>query len=176
MRVLVWVWEYPEGMDPFTPILLWNASILFTPIFAESIYFDTRSCRLGARPAVRGRSLLPTPFDPLHLPATVGQPTSHSRRATIINRTAQVITFTTFNNFDYSWSGRNKAWIPLTKEDRLRERNPADFCSTKKTTLIGMKASSLQLDDEDDEADESYNPSDDGNDEADTATVQMDAF
>lgn len=51
--------------------------------------------------------------------------------------------------------------IPPSEEDLLKERNLASFCSIKKTTKTGIGASSSQLDDEDEEADESYNPSDD---------------
>ncbi|KAI5650300.1 hypothetical protein M9H77_36305 [Catharanthus roseus] len=73
---------------------------------------------------------------------------------------------------------RNKVWIPTSEKDRLRDRNPFDFRSIKKTTQTGMGASSSQLlEDDDNEADESYNPSDDKDYEADAqTTVSIDTF
>ncbi|KAI5682511.1 hypothetical protein M9H77_03739 [Catharanthus roseus] len=52
-------------------------------------------------------------------------------------------------------SGREEqSVIPKSEEDRLRERNPSSFPSIKKTTQIGMGAN------------ESYNPSNDEDDES----------
>ncbi|KAI5681035.1 hypothetical protein M9H77_02262 [Catharanthus roseus] len=53
-------------------------------------------------------------------------------------------------------------------EDRMPGHNPTGFCSIKKTTQTGLGASSSQPVEDDDEADESYNPSDDEEDEAST--------
>ncbi|KAI5662205.1 hypothetical protein M9H77_21528 [Catharanthus roseus] len=62
---------------------------------------------------------------------------------------------------------RNQVWIPPSEEDRLRDRNSANFHKIKKTTQTGLGASSLQpVEDDDDDADESYNPSDNEEDEA----------
>ncbi|KAI5657924.1 hypothetical protein M9H77_26717 [Catharanthus roseus] len=58
----------------------------------------------------------------------------------------------------------NQVWIPPSEEDRLRDRNPIDFCKIKKTTQTGLGASSSQSvddDDDDDEVNHSYNPLDD---------------
>ncbi|KAI5677231.1 hypothetical protein M9H77_08181 [Catharanthus roseus] len=88
-----------------------------------------------------------------------------------------VIKFTTFNNGCYSWDEKNKVSIPPFEEDRLWDRNPAHFRSIKKTTQIGIGSSSSQPVEDDNEADESYDPLDDEDDEADAQiTIPMDAF
>ncbi|KAI5668428.1 hypothetical protein M9H77_18281 [Catharanthus roseus] len=70
----------------------------------------------------------------------------------------QVIKFTTFNKYGYSWDEENQVWIPPSEEDRMREHHPASFRSIKKATQTGLGAFSLQPVENDDEADESYNP------------------
>ncbi|KAI5681829.1 hypothetical protein M9H77_03057 [Catharanthus roseus] len=62
--------------------------------------------------------------------------------------------------------GTRRVWIPTSEEDRLRDRNLAGFRKIKKTTQIGLGPSSSQPVQDDDEADESYNPSDNEEDEA----------
>ncbi|KAI5667374.1 hypothetical protein M9H77_17227 [Catharanthus roseus] len=61
---------------------------------------------------------------------------------------------------------KNQVWIPPSEEDRIRDRNPVGFCSVKKTTQTGMGPSSSKLIEDNDKADESYNPSDNEEDEA----------
>ncbi|KAI5653482.1 hypothetical protein M9H77_30669 [Catharanthus roseus] len=63
--------------------------------------------------------------------------------------------------------------ISPSKEDRLRDRNPAGFCSIKKTTQTDLGASSLQPVENNDEADESYNPSDDEEDENEMQLMEI---
>ncbi|KAI5664431.1 hypothetical protein M9H77_23754 [Catharanthus roseus] len=88
-----------------------------------------------------------------------------------------VIKFTTFNNCDYSWNTENQLWIPLSEEDRFRDRNPASFCSIKKITQTGLGKSSSQPVEDDEEANESYNLSNDEDDEAGAqTTIPIDAF
>ncbi|KAI5682527.1 hypothetical protein M9H77_03755 [Catharanthus roseus] len=68
---------------------------------------------------------------------------------------------------NWTASGREEqSVIPTSEEDRRRESNPASFPSIKKTIQTGMGTSSSQLDDEDDKANESYNPSDDEDNES----------
>ncbi|KAI5650147.1 hypothetical protein M9H77_36152 [Catharanthus roseus] len=57
------------------------------------------------------------------------------------------------------------------------EHNSTRFCSIKKTTQTGLGASFSQPVEDDDEADESYNPLDDKEDEAGAQnTIPMDVF
>lgn len=65
------------------------------------------------------------------------------RRAT--TKRVQIITFSTFNNYSYAWDEKEKKWIPLKVEDQLRDRNEFGFQKIKKTTQIGLEASSSQL-------------------------------
>ncbi|KAI5676995.1 hypothetical protein M9H77_07945 [Catharanthus roseus] len=89
----------------------------------------------------------------------------------------RVIKFITFNICGYSWDEENQVWIPPSEEDRLWDRNLTDFCSIKKTTQTGLGVSSSQLVENDAEADESYNPLDDNEDEAGAHnTVLIDIF
>ncbi|KAI5650495.1 hypothetical protein M9H77_36500 [Catharanthus roseus] len=62
--------------------------------------------------------------------------------------------------------GENQVWILLSEEDKMWDHNLAGFRLIKKTTQIGLGPSSSQPVDDDDEANESYNPSDDEEDEA----------
>ncbi|KAI5676263.1 hypothetical protein M9H77_07213 [Catharanthus roseus] len=71
----------------------------------------------------------------------------------------------------------NQVWIPPSEDDRLWDRNPADFLSIKKTTQTGLGVSSSQQVEEDDEVNESYNPSDDEGDETGAHNaIPLDAF
>ncbi|KAI5653470.1 hypothetical protein M9H77_30657 [Catharanthus roseus] len=59
----------------------------------------------------------------------------------------------------------------------MRDRNPADFRSIKKTTQTGLGSSSSQPVEDDDEADKSYNLSNEKKDEAGAQNmIPMDAF
>ncbi|KAI5657942.1 hypothetical protein M9H77_26735 [Catharanthus roseus] len=83
----------------------------------------------------------------------------------------------TMRNTGYSWDEENQVWTPPSEEDRLRDRNSANFFKIKKTTQTGQGASSLQPVEDDDEANESYNPSDDEENEVGAQnTILMDAF
>ncbi|KAI5664532.1 hypothetical protein M9H77_23856 [Catharanthus roseus] len=64
-----------------------------------------------------------------------------------------------------------------TRRTKLLDCNPASFCSIKKTTQTGLGTSSSQPFEDNDEADESYNPLDDEEDEVDAQnTVPMNTF
>ncbi|KAI5676817.1 hypothetical protein M9H77_07767 [Catharanthus roseus] len=71
-------------------------------------------------------------------------------------RSAQIINFIMFNNCNYSWDEKNKVWIPMAEEDRLREHELSYFSSIKKTTQTNNVASSLQPDGKESEDDDSY--------------------
>ncbi|KAI5666342.1 hypothetical protein M9H77_16195 [Catharanthus roseus] len=79
------------------------------------------------------------------LPTTTTTPIGE-RRA--MDGQLQIIKFTTFNNCSYGWDEAQKIWIPLSKEDRLRERNIVGFGKIKKTTKASIGASSSQPADE----------------------------
>ncbi|KAI5667704.1 hypothetical protein M9H77_17557 [Catharanthus roseus] len=107
------------------------------------------------------------------------QPTTDSRFSHTVTRERrssiglpQVIKFTTFNNYGYSWGEKNKVWIPLAEKEQLRERNYASFRSIKKTTETGIKASFSYPAEDGSEDNESYDLS--AKDEP--SSVPMDAF
>ncbi|KAI5676241.1 hypothetical protein M9H77_07191 [Catharanthus roseus] len=71
----------------------------------------------------------------------------------------------------------NQVYILPSEEDRLWDHSAGGFQPIKKTTQTDIRTSSLQPVEDDNEANESYNPSDDEEDKAGAQnTILMDAF